>query len=161
MNHQKQICFRFLILFALGNAVLFWLIGLRYLFTITPLALNVPTTGNYILVWSYLLLAFIGHFGLLAFLTCTPIIPLFFLRNIPPRLLINCCLMLESIAIFFLIVDSFVFAQFRFHLNGVIWQMISSGEMQQIFNLSGLELALACLTILVILLIEYLYGCFL
>ena len=158
MTSTKQNCFRFLVAFTLANALLFIFIGLRYLAVITPLALNVPTLHNYFLVWLFLALASIGHFGLLALLCTLFLAPLFLFNKIPTRLLITTCIIIQSIVLLLLITDSLVFAQFRFHLNGVIGQMILSGEMQQIFNLSWLEWLIIALFMIGIIVLESLFA---
>ena len=54
----------------------------------------------------------------------------------------------------FIVIDSVVFALFRFHLGGVIWSMITSGAAKEIIELSWLEYILAFLIIGFILFIE-------
>lgn len=129
---------RFIGWFFFANACLFILVGLRYLSEIFPLVLTFPTAFNKFLVSLFIFFAMIGHLSLLAFLPTLLVIPFaFLLRKMIGIQVISVCT--ASIALFLLLIDTYVFKQFHYHLNGIILQMILSKEFNEIFQLSILE----------------------
>ena len=139
--------------FFAGNIVLFWLIGWHDIIGVTPLTFPVPNTLYAILVWTFLLLAYLGHFALLAFLPT--IIVSFFIIIFPYRIIIQpLSILLATIAATLLIIDSIVFAHYHFHLNGVILDMFFSEDGSKIFDISWLEILLLLLASVFLLSIE-------
>lgn len=84
--------------------------------------------------WIYYLVTFIGHYGLLVsctyYLIYRPLVAIFpyykFARIWSLLILMICCLLL--------FVDSMIFAQYRFHLNGFIFDLLLGGAAQDIFD---------------------------
>lgn len=128
--------------FLLSNTAAYWLIGLYYVNWIIPTHYDAYNTFNAGLVWAFIIFTWLGHFALLAFL---PGIPLFLLGFTKLRQgSINLIASITSAtALFLLIIDSLIFAQYRFHLNGIFWEMFINGASNQIFNFSTKEISLA------------------
>lgn len=144
--------------FFLGNCMLFWLLGLRFIHAITPLALSIPTLTNKIRVWVFLILAFISHLSLLAFLPYLLLILPLLLIIAKPRLIIPLAILIASVAGTLFIIDTFVFSGYRYHLNGIVLHLVMGGQMMQIFSFSWLEWLLLSLISCSIVLIESFYG---
>lgn len=102
--------------FALANAALFAIVGLRYLWLYSPLA---PLPG-----WTYAGLAFVGHLSALAYAPLVLLAPVMLL--IPwPRLIVPLAVSLASILLSFLLLDSLVFAENRYHLGFLTFSMLA------------------------------------
>src|SRR5262245_62060239 len=102
--------------FALANAALFAIVGLRYLWLYSPLA---PLPG-----WAYAGLAFVGHLSALAYAPLVLLAPVMLL--IPwPRLIVPLAVSLASILLSFLLLDSLVFAETRYHLGFLTFSMLA------------------------------------
>jgi membrane-anchored protein YejM (alkaline phosphatase superfamily) len=136
--------------FFTGNAVLFWAIGLHYFSTILPFHLSVPTFANQFFAWLFLLSAFLGQLGLFAGLAA--IIPTIIAFLCPRKTLIfSSSILIAFLFACLLCLDTFIFSQYRFHLNGVIWHLITSGQATEVFDLSWLEwLAIGVLSTLLL-----------
>jgi membrane-anchored protein YejM (alkaline phosphatase superfamily) len=108
--------FRWLSWFALANAGLVAIIGLRYLWLYAALGRAVS--------WSYALVAFVGHMSALA---CVPLLVLLVpvAALIPrPRLVLPLGVGLASVGVAFLVLDSLVFAENRYHLNVLTFSLL-------------------------------------
>jgi len=112
---RKQI-FRWMGWFALANAVVLAVVNLRYFQDFTP--------GNTILSWIYLLLVYPAHHVLLAVLPLFVLLtPLVLIR--PSRRLITvAAVVLFSLMIALINLDSLLWQQSRFHLNGLTVQIL-------------------------------------
>jgi len=112
---RKQI-FRWMGWFALANAVVLAVVNLRYFQDFTP--------GNTILSWIYLLLVYPAHHVLLAVLPLFVLLtPLVLIR--PSRRLITvAAVVLFSLMIASINLDSLLWQQSRFHLNGLTIQIL-------------------------------------
>lgn len=150
---------RFIGWFFFANACLFFLISFRYLLEILPFALSFPTFANEVRVGFFVAFTMMGHLSLLAFLPALLCVPfVFFTRKI--YWVQTICVAVGAASLMLLIVDTFVFKQFHYHLNGIILQMIFAKEFHEIFELSSFEWFLVIALFLVILSIETLiaYG---
>jgi membrane-anchored protein YejM (alkaline phosphatase superfamily) len=94
--------------FAVGNAALFAIVGLQYLWHYTPVA----PVG-----WIYAVLAFVGHLSALAYLPfllvlvpATALIP-------KPRVILPLAIFLAGAGLSVLLLDSLLFAENRYHLS--------------------------------------------
>ncbi|MES2142125.1 MAG: DUF3413 domain-containing protein [Pseudomonadota bacterium] len=121
-----------------GNIILFWLIGLHYLTVILPFNLAVPTFTNQFLAWLFLLSAYLGQLGLFGCIAAILPTLLVFLR-LKKSLIFSISLIIAFVFAWLLCLDTFVFSQYRFHLNGVIWSLVTSGQTNEFFDLSWLE----------------------
>jgi membrane-anchored protein YejM (alkaline phosphatase superfamily) len=107
MTPRRRLC-RWAGWFALVNAALLALIGLRYLWYYSRLA---PATG-----WIYALIAFLGHMGALAALLLLLLLPLILL--IPrPQVIVPLASVLGGAGASLLLLDTSVFAENRYHLD--------------------------------------------
>lgn len=114
---RKQV-FRWMGWFALANAVVLAVVGLRYFQGFTP--------GNTGLSWLYLLLVFPAHHVLLAvvplFLLLTPLV----LLRPSRRLTTFIAVVLFALMIAVINLDSMLWSQSRFHLNGLTVQILGA-----------------------------------
>jgi membrane-anchored protein YejM (alkaline phosphatase superfamily) len=102
--------------FALANAALLGIIGLRYLWLYTALGRAVS--------WSYALVAYVGHMSALA---CVPLLVLLVpvALAIPrPRLVLPLAVVVSSAGVAFLVLDSLLFAENRYHLSVLTFRLL-------------------------------------
>ncbi|MBT4196880.1 MAG: DUF3413 domain-containing protein [Gammaproteobacteria bacterium] len=106
------------------NGIIASLISIQAIVT-TPL----PDT---LLTSVYLILQQLGHFQFSSFLVA---IPLLLLTLILPanKLISFLSVLLFSVFILLVFVDYEVFKLYRFHLNGMVWNMLTGGAMEEIF----------------------------
>jgi membrane-anchored protein YejM (alkaline phosphatase superfamily) len=102
--------------FALANVTLLAVVGLRYLWYYSPLT---PWVG-----WSYAALAFVGHLAALAYLPLLLLLPVMLLLP-RPGLVLSLAACLESMLLGFLLLDSMVFAENRYHLGILTLSMLA------------------------------------
>jgi membrane-anchored protein YejM (alkaline phosphatase superfamily) len=149
--------FRWLGWFFLGNALLFSVIGLRYVSWIFPenyQTLNVFYTA---VTWLFILITVPGHFSLLAALCLLPVFLIVFL--LPKRfIVIPLACIVATAATLLLITDTMIFSQYRFHLNGIFFEMFFSDATKEIFNFTQQEWLTFVGVGLVLLLIEIAYS---
>ena len=87
----------------------------------------------------YLACAFIGHFGFLA--AMFGLLLLFLGVLLPLRVVLLPVSMLMLIAsLTLLAIDTVVYDQYRFHLNGFVWKLLTGPGASEIFHLSRLSL---------------------
>lgn len=127
--------------FCIVNAGLYWLLGLFYLYSAD---LSVPhnlSWFNFSLMWFYIGITLIGYLGLFALGLFLLLIPTTLLW--PNRLFnFSLAVLYASALLFILLADGIAYNHYHFHLNGVLWSLALHQGMNQIFALSGLELAL-------------------
>lgn len=134
----RKIYFNWIFWFFVGNALLFWGIGLHYLASIIPFRLSVSSLANQLLACLFLFSAFFGQLGLFACIAA--IIPILLAILCPrKKLIFSVSVILGFLFAYLLSIDTFVFGQFHFHLNGVIWKLLTGGEANEIFDISWLE----------------------
>ena len=115
MSPRRRL-FRWLGWFAVVNAALLALIGLRYLWLYAALGRTVS--------WSYALVAYVGHLSALA---CIPLLVLLVpVAALVPRarLVLPLGVGLASAGIAFFVLDSLVFAENRYHLNVLTFTLL-------------------------------------
>jgi membrane-anchored protein YejM (alkaline phosphatase superfamily) len=112
----RKLLFRWMGWFALANALLLAVIGLRYFNGFTP--------GGTLLSWLYLGMVYPAHHVLLAtvpfFLALTPIV--LFLPS--RKLLTVLAVVLFALMISIIMLDSLLWSQSRFHINGLTLQIL-------------------------------------
>jgi membrane-anchored protein YejM (alkaline phosphatase superfamily) len=102
--------------FALVNAGLLALVGLRYLWYYFALGPSVA--------WIYATLAFVGQMSALAYIPFLVLVPLMML--IPrPRLIVPLGVFLGSTVLSFLVLDSLLFADNRYHLSVLTFTLLA------------------------------------
>lgn len=110
--------------FALVNLVLVWLIALRY----TPY-LEAPENALGI---SYLFLTWAGHFALLTLLAWLPLGLLALV--LPRRILWLPAALMASAGLWLLLLDTGVYAQYRFHINNFMVSLFLNDKNGDIFS---------------------------
>ncbi|MBZ9537726.1 DUF3413 domain-containing protein [Modicisalibacter tunisiensis] len=110
--------------FALVNLVAVWLIALRY----TPF-LEVPHDPLGI---AYLIVTWVGHFGFLALLAWLPLAVLALI--LPRRVLWLPASLLAMAGLCLMLVDTVVFAQYRFHINHFMVSLFLNDKNGEIFS---------------------------
>jgi uncharacterized protein len=102
--------------FSVGNAALLAFVGLRYLWYYSPLQ---PLIG-----WIYAGVAYVGHLSALAFIPFLLLVPVMLL--IPrPRVVLPLAVLLSSAILSFLVLDSLVFADNRYHLSVLTFTLLA------------------------------------
>lgn len=102
----------------------------------------------------FLALAYPGHFISLSFYLF-PVIALIILMYPRRGVVFAVSMCLETSLILLVIVDSLVFAQYRFHLNGMIWNLLTSGAVKDILPITTKLWLVLATAITGILLIEW------
>ncbi|RXQ89065.1 DUF3413 domain-containing protein [Ancylomarina salipaludis] len=140
---------QWLIGFSIFNSLLFILFSFRY-------SAYIDFTHG-IWQWLYIGTTTIGHVGAIALIVM--MLPLLFLipfRN--QKFILILSSLLNTIGLIFFTVDSFIFSQYRFHLNKFVLDMLFSGAAGDIFQFSGLMYSLAIGSVLFILALEFVVG---
>jgi len=102
--------------FALLNAGLLALVGARYLWYYLSLG---PSPG-----WIYAVLAFVGQMSVLAYLPFLLLVPVLLL--VPsPRLVLALSVLLGTAVLSFLVLDSLLFADNRYHLSVLTFSLLA------------------------------------
>ncbi|TLF52977.1 DUF3413 domain-containing protein [Halomonas urmiana] len=131
MIHRLLHRWRWLGAWTLANLLLAWLISLRYVGYIQPEGAE---------QWSYLLMVFLGHLSLLVWLGALPLFLLAtLLRGIGLWLVTT---LWASGLQLLLLLDTFVYAQYRFHLSGFILDLLLNAG-GDVFSFSWVAWALA------------------
>src|SRR5438046_571991 len=103
--------------FALVNAALLGIVGLRYLWYYSPLE---PLVG-----WVYAGFAYTGHLSGLAYIPLFMLVPVMIL--IPrPRVVMPLAVVMSSVVLSFLLLDSLVFAENRYHLGVLTFSLLET-----------------------------------
>ncbi|MGP9768231.1 DUF3413 domain-containing protein [Halomonas sp. AOP13-D3-9] len=126
----------------LANLLLAWLISLRYVAYIQPEGAE---------QWGYLLLVFLGHLSLLVWLGA---LPLFLLATLLRGIGLWIVTTLWASALqLLLLLDTFVYAQYRFHLSGFILDLLLNAG-GDVFSFSWMAWALAISGVLCMLVLQ-------
>lgn len=157
MQTNRANLIRWSIWFFLGNVVLFWLIGLGYISTISWLDMGYFKANRIIVVKAFAALVYFGQLGLLAMLPALFLLP-FILLWPKRRFIFTLAIFIETSAAFFLIVDVNTYKIFRFHLNGPILDIAINGLEESIWQMSWVEYTLLTLIISGLLIGESLYA---
>ncbi|NHB59258.1 DUF3413 domain-containing protein [Acinetobacter sp. 194] len=100
------------------NALISMLIACRY-FAFLP---ELPTD---VLGFSFLVCGTFSHMATLSFLMGFILLPVLFLTQTPRRLLQSG---VATFALILLVIDTFVYSQYRFHINAVMLELVMSGQ---------------------------------
>lgn len=153
INEFKRVNLRWIFWFACINLLFFWLFGIRYLSVILPLDSSVLTSLRQSIIITFLLFSYIGQFALIVTLLSIPLLILTFITS-SRKLLICLAILTFSISTIFLIIDTYTYQLYRFHMQGVMFDMIFGGEFHSIFDFSKLEYSVFFLLVASIFLIE-------
>ena len=116
-NNRKQL-FRWLGWFAMVNAVVFGLIGLRYL--------SGGPDASAMLAWVYLVTIYISHHSWLALLPLLIVVSPVILLRPSFRLCKSLAILLMALMIAVILLDSLLWSQSRFHLNILTLKILGS-----------------------------------
>jgi uncharacterized protein len=145
---SRRALYRWVVWFQLCNALLLALISLR--------AFTYSSVPDGWVVWTFLVLMVPGHFllhtALLYPITAVPAL----LR--PWRWIFPLTVLLYSALLLLLLLDGEVFALYRFHLNGLVWHILVSGEARGLLPISWLTFAQSGAIILFVLGLETALG---
>ncbi len=103
--------------FAVANAALLAMIGLRYLWLYVRLSPSVA--------WGYAGLAYVGHLTALAYLPCLLVLMPVILLCPRARLVVPLGVVLGGVGAGLLLLDSLVFAENRYHLNALTFMLLA------------------------------------
>jgi uncharacterized protein len=137
----RGVMLRWALWFLFANAFVLMLISLNYIKSMT-----IPEDA---LARVFLGISYPGHFFSLALISF-PIIAAGIALYPSRRFVFSLSVILETLLILTIVVDSLVFAQYRFHLNGMVWNLLTSGAVKDILPITGtiwLVLGLAIVTI--------------
>lgn len=143
--------------FFCGNALQFCLLSIFYLSAITESNINLITPLNTFLAWFFLIVTWLGHCSLLAFLPAFISIILVLIIPYPP-LIFFCSILFASLSVLLLSTDIIVYAQYHFHLNAIILHFVFSQERSQIFDFTWLEKTIFIAICLFIIMVESLFA---
>jgi len=124
---SRKTCIRWAFWFLLFEAFLGMGIGTLYL-----KATSLPAD---FLARIFLAVAYPSHFVFLAFLSL-PLVALVALASPKRRVVTIAGVLSGSVLLVFLLIDSGVYSLYRFHLNGMVWNLVTSGEANEVLSLS-------------------------
>lgn len=139
---SRSLLLRWLGWFAVGNALLLSIIGFQY-----PSHFTWPEDS---LAQLYVPMQIVGHFSFLAFLV---VIPLSVLLVILPKrgILFPAAIIAYSVLALLVQGDTFVFALNRFHLNAMVWNLITGGAAGEILTLDVVNVVVGLILLAVLL----------
>lgn len=141
--------FRWSMWFLALNSCVFMLVSLNFL-----KAMTLPDST---LAKVFLAIAYPGHFISLSFYLF-PVIALIILMFPRRGVVFAVSMSLETVLILLLIIDSLVFAQYRFHLNGMIWNLLTSGAVKDILPITTKLWLVLATAITAILILEWVFA---
>ncbi|MGE3920567.1 MAG: DUF3413 domain-containing protein [Gammaproteobacteria bacterium] len=153
----RQQLFKWLFWFSFGNCLLLWLIGLSYLQHVTFLSSKMIFPYGKFLISTYLTFTYLGHLAVFALSPLLLMLPIAYFYT-EKRLIIPLAITCNTLITLFILIDTFVFNQFRFHLNGIVFTMLLSSEASEIFDFSWFEYFILFFLIAIIVFIESFYG---
>ncbi|MRR56279.1 MAG: DUF3413 domain-containing protein [Deltaproteobacteria bacterium] len=145
----RIIMFRWALWFMFANAAALMLISLNYLKSMPLPDKPLPQL--------FLALSYPGHFFSMS-LYAAPLIAAAILIYPRRRFVFGLSIVLELSLVLVIIIDSLVFAQYRFHLNGMIWNLLTSGAASDVLPVTGLLWLILCIAIIFIALCEWLLA---
>ncbi|MCH9644477.1 MAG: DUF3413 domain-containing protein [Gammaproteobacteria bacterium] len=141
LTHKKFSLFVYFLL----NLTLLYLIGSRYLFAA---GFNHDGWGL-----GFMLSSYFGQLGLIALISALLLPKALSLFSQNPKIIWPILIAINTVLSLYLLVDTFVYHQYSFHMNGIILQMIFSRHMSQVFEMNGLmwlAIIMMCLALLFI-----------
>jgi len=147
INYQPKKTLRWSLKMSSVVLLIIYAIGTRY-YT------NVPLPSDF-LGYSYFISAYLGHFGFLAILAWLFIaLPISLI--IPNQWLARALITLAAISIVVLVLlDTFVFQQYHYHLNSFVWALVVNNGKNDIFTFSVMMQSIAVATIAIILIVMF------
>ncbi len=111
---------------------------------------NTPTD---LLTWVYLTVTIISHFALLAFglFSLFYVVPILIFPN--RKLALALCALIGTIGLSLLVLDTYIFDLYRFHINGFVLNLVFGGAFFEIFTLDAIVYFKAFLFLLLVILV--------
>jgi len=150
-SKRKQ-CIRWVFWFLLFEAFLAMGVGTLYL-----KATNLPAD---FLSRIFLAVSYPAHFTTLAFIAL-PLVALVALVWPNRRMVTLVGVLSGSILLVFLLIDSGVYSLYRFHLNGMVWNLVTSGSANEVLSLSWITWVTFFAIVLLLVAIQILFALFL
>jgi len=114
------------------------------LFIVLLLSFNynkyIITESYNIINWIYLILAIIGHYFSLTLVTGIVFLPILFIKNLKTRTLAISFFI--SVLIMLMYIDTLVFHQYRFHLNGIVLNLFFADKVIEFPTIMYFQIAL-------------------
>lgn len=101
----------------------------------------------------FVAISLLGHFAMLAFIPALILLPLILLYPRPKAVLAAAVICQTAVATF-LTLDCLVFYLYRFHLNGMVWEMLTHGAAKEILPITAGTYQTAAIIISALLAIE-------
>lgn len=138
LSEPKKLLLRWCSWFFAGNIVLFWLLGLKYLHSVSWLGTEYITKHAEIAITGFLVISYLGQLALLAF---APFLLLALVILIYPRqrFILNLAVVIAAFFAVALVSDTVVYSLFHFHLNGIVLGLVFSSTNEQFFDFSFVE----------------------
>lgn len=152
---SRQFLYRWAAWFFVANILVYFCIGLNYLFFM-PNFNTIPliTMRGIVIGWAFMIAGLLGQFAVFAFIMC--LVSIILIACYPRKwFALTVSIILASAMGLFLVVDSIVYHLYHYHLAGVVWHIIRAGVATQVLVLSWVEYVAAVVIGLVLLLIEF------
>ncbi|MCG8475153.1 MAG: DUF3413 domain-containing protein [Cytophagales bacterium] len=148
-KYSRKDLLRWCAQFSTLNAVFLILVGFRFL--------SFSGEPENIKAWLYAVVTILGHFGTLSFL------PFVLLSLLVATLLFHRFVHIAAVVMFLimdlgLLVDTFIFAQYRYHFNGFVLGMLFGGAAGDIFQFSTMMYIVAGSSVVLVFLGFYFFG---
>ncbi|OGT98347.1 MAG: hypothetical protein A2X80_12625 [Geobacteraceae bacterium GWB2_52_12] len=142
----RGLMFRWALWFMLINSFALMIISMKY-YTAVPLP-------EPLLARTFLGLSYPGHLISLA-VYALPIVGLGILFYPKRWFVFTLSIILEVFIILTVLIDTFVFAQYRFHLNGMIWNLLRSGAASDVLPVTGMLWLIFLMVVALLLVCEW------
>ena len=149
MNNNIKQTLKYIFVFSILNGLFLFLITLRF--------------GKYINFYNstetvpYFIIAVLGNSFLIVFVTSIFLFVLPALLKLPQKIISSWIILFSTVGIVLILLDFEVYAQYRIHLNAIVFKMVFYAG-NEIFHFSWFTWMLAILTIVGVLIIEFIFN---
>jgi membrane-anchored protein YejM (alkaline phosphatase superfamily) len=143
--------------FFTGNVLLYWLMGLKYLHSVGWVNTNYLTAHDKISLIGFLSVSYLGQLAILALL---PGLLILLLIALFPRrqFILVVSASIATIGALTLLSDSVLYSIFRYHINGILLNMILHSANEQFFDFSEYEIITMSIATIGFLLLEFTFA---
>lgn len=156
-NPKKITILHWLVLFFLGNLCLYWVIGLAYLSQLSWYGYKYLVPYQKFGITLFVFSSYVSHLALLGLWPLLILVPLLWL-GYWPRLMISISFVIAVISASLLLIDVFIYASYRFHLNSLIIQLAWSSLNQNVFGMARIEIIVMAVFICILSCLECCYA---
>ncbi len=157
LDEKRKTLIRWCGWFFTGNIVLYWLLGLKYIHSISWINTSYVNTHDKIALIGFLTVSYLGQFAILALLPSVLII-LLSLAFPKRQFILILSAVIATIGAMTLLCDSLLYSLFRYHINGIILNMVLNSAHEEFFDFSEYELISITVAALGFLLLEFIFG---